>query len=178
MRITPLDIQKHRFRSKLRGLDPDEVRAFLASFAEQYEMVLRENGQLREQSALLREQVREHEDRERVLKDTLLAAQAAAEQVRETARREAEVVVKEAELRAERILDVGRERIARHEARLVELKAVRRDLVQQVQAMLARQAALLQDWEAEESRDNLQFLDVRARQAAASPEKPRPASFD
>src|SRR5436190_23636706 len=100
MRMTPLDIQKHRFRSRLRGLDPDEVRAFLAAFAEQYEMVLRENGQLREQSALLREQVREHEDKERILKDTLLAAQSAAEQVRETARREGEVVVKEAELRA------------------------------------------------------------------------------
>jgi cell division initiation protein len=174
MRITPLDIQKHRFRTTFRGHDPAEVRAFLAAFAEQYEMVLRENAQLREQSALLREQVREHEDRERILKDTLLAAQAAAEQVREQARREGELVVKEAELRAERILDVARERIARHESRLVELKTLRRDLVHQVKGMLARQGGLLADWETEEGRDNLEFLDVRAKAAGTAPERSRP----
>ena len=74
MRITPLDIQKHRFRTIFRGYDPSEVRSFLASFADAYEAVVRENNQFREQTALLREQVREHEDKERILKDTLLAA--------------------------------------------------------------------------------------------------------
>ena len=161
MRITPLDIQKHRFRSKLRGYDPDEVRSFLVSFAEQYEMVVRENNQLREQVALLREQVREHEDRERILKDTLLAAQAAAEQVRASAQREAEILVKEAELKAERLMEVGRDRIARYEASLLELKTLRRELVEKVRGMLARQASLLADWEEAENADNVKFLDAK-----------------
>ena len=161
MRITPLDIQKHRFRTKLRGYDPDEVRTFLVSFAEQYEMVVRENNQLREQVALLRENVREHEDRERILKDTLLAAQAAADEVRAQARREAEIVVKEAEFKAEKMMEVARDRIARTEARLVELKALRRDLVDKVRGMLARQASVLADWEEAESADNVKFLDAK-----------------
>lgn len=158
MRITPLDIQKHRFSMKLRGYDPNEVRAFLLSFAEQYELVVRENGQLREQVALLREQLREHEDRERVLKDTLLAAQAAAEQVKLAARREAEVVVREAELKAERLLDVARDRIGKQESRVVELKAMRREVLDQVREMLRRQGALLKDWEDTEPQDNLEFM--------------------
>ena len=168
MRITPLDIQKHRFRTKLRGCDPDEVRAFLVSLAEQYELVVRENNQLREQVALLREQVREHEDRERILKDTLLAAQAAAEQVRATAHREAEIVVKEAEFKAEKMMEVARERIGRHETRLLELKALRREHVEKVRGMLARQASLLADWEEAEKADNLKFLDAR-RAAGEAP---------
>lgn len=161
MRISPLDIQKHRFRSVFRGLDPAEVRAFLVSVAEQHEAVVRENGQLREQASILREQVREHEERERILKDTLLAAQAAAEQVRAQARREAEILVQEAELRAEKMMEVARERIGKYEGRLVELKSLKRDLVETVRSMLSRQAALLSDWEETESSDNLKFLEPR-----------------
>jgi cell division initiation protein len=165
MRITPLDIQKHRFRTTFRGYDANEVRAFLLSFAEQYEMVVRENAQLREQVAALREQVREHEDRERVLKDTLLAAQSAADQMRAAARRDAEVIVKEAEVKAEKMMDVARERIAWHEARLVELKTLRRDLVDQVESMLRRQGALLADWQEADAADNLKFMDSPRRAA-------------
>ena len=165
MRITPLDIQKHRFRVKFRGYDPNEVRAFLLSFAEQYEMVVRENGQQREQVATLREQVREHEDRERVLKDTLLAAQAAADQLRAAARREAEVIVKEAELKAEMMMEVARERIGRYEGRLVELRTLKRELLDHVRDMLRRQGAVLADWEDAEDGDNLKFLDAPRRSA-------------
>ena len=171
MRITPLDIQKHRFRTKLRGCDPDEVRAFLQTFAEQYETVVRENGQLREQSALLREQLREHEERESILKETLLVAQAAAENVRAAARREADIIVKEAEFKAEKMMEISRERIGRYEGRLVELKTVRRELVEQVRAMLRRQGALLSDWEESDEADNLKFLDAPRR--AAQGERPR-----
>ena len=161
MRITPLDIQKHRFRTTFRGYDADEVRTFLVSFAEQYEMVIRENNQQREQVALLREQVREHEDRERILKDTLLAAQTAANEVRAHAHREAEIVVKEAEFKAEKMMEVARDRIGRYEGRLMELKALRRELVERVRGMLVRQASLLADWEEAESADNVKFLDAR-----------------
>ena len=161
MRITPLDIQKHRFKTTFRGYDANEVRTFLVSFAEQYEMVVRENNQQREQVALLREQVREHEDRERILKDTLLAAQAAANELRAQAHREAEIVVKEAEFKAEKMMEVARDRIGRYEGRLIELKALRRELVERVRGMLARQASLLADWEDAENSDNVKFLDAR-----------------
>ena len=163
MRITPLDIQKHRFRMKLRGYDPDEVRAFLLSFAEQYEMVVRENNQYREQVALLREQLREHEERERVLKDTLIAAQAAADGIRGAARREADVIVQEAEFKAEKMMEVGRERIGRYEGRLIELKTLKRELVDGVRSMIQRQASILADWEDAEGSDNLKFLEPPRR---------------
>jgi cell division initiation protein len=164
MRITPLDIQKHRFRRTLRGYDANEVQAFLTSFAEQYEMVIRENQQQREESALLREQVKEHEERGRILKQTLLTAQQAAEDVREAARREAETEVKEAELKAERMMEVARERIGRYEGRLIELKTLKRELVDRIEAMIRSQSALLADWRELDEADNLKFLDAARRE--------------
>ncbi len=169
MRISPLDIQKHRFRQVFRGIDPAEVRAFLASVAEQHEAIVRENGQLREQSAILRDQVREHEERERILKDTLLAAQAAADEVRAQARREAEIVIQEAELRAEKMMEVARERMGKYEGRMIELKSLKRELMETVRSMLSRQAALLTDWEEADASDNLKFLEPRRTQAGGAP---------
>jgi cell division initiation protein len=168
MRISPIDIHKHRFRTTFRGCDPVEVRAFLASLADQHEAVIRENNQLREQVALLREQVREHEEREKILKDTLLAAQAAAQQVRATAEREADVLVKEAELKAEEMMEVARRRIGRQEGRLAELKMLRRDLVEKLRGMLSRQAGILSDWQEEDGADNLEFLDAQRRSSTGS----------
>jgi len=164
MRITPLDIQKHRFRKALRGYDAHEVQAFLTSFAEQYEMVIRENQQQREETALLREQVKENEERERILKQTLLTAQQAAEDVREAARREAETEIKEAELKAERMMEVARERIGRYEGRLIELKTLKRELVERIEAMIRSQGALLADWRELDEDDNLKFLDAARRE--------------
>ena len=177
MRISPLDIQKHRFRQVFRGLDPAEVRAFLISVAEQHEAVARENAQLREQGSILREQVREHEEREKILKDTLHAAQHAADQVRAQAHREADILVKEAELKADKMMEVARERIGRYEGRLVELKSLKRDLMEQVRSMLSRQNALLTDWqETDAASDNLKFLEPR-RVAQAGQATP-PGEFD
>ena len=168
MRITPLDIQKHRFRRTFRGYDAEEVRAFLTSFAEQYERVIRENNQQREDIALLREQVKEHEERGRILKETLLTAQAAAEDLRESARREGEVLVKEAELKAEKMMEVAREHVARHEARLLDLRTQRRELLDQLRGVIRRQGALLDEWEGTDAAsDNLQFLDTARRETAA-----------
>lgn len=167
MRITPLDIQKHRFRKTLRGFDAHEVRAFLTSFAEQYETVIRENQQQREEIALLREQVKENEERERILKQTLITAQQAAEDVREAARREAETEIKEAELKAERMMEVARERIGRHEGRLIELKTLKRELVERIEGMLRSQGALLADWRELDEDDNLKFLDAARRDGEA-----------
>ena len=46
MKLTPLDIQRQEFRQRFRGLDPDEVRAFLSLVAEEMEQLRSENEKL------------------------------------------------------------------------------------------------------------------------------------
>ena len=43
MRMTPLEIQSHRFGRRMNGLDRDEVETFLRMVSEDYEEILKEN---------------------------------------------------------------------------------------------------------------------------------------
>ncbi len=104
MRITPLDVRKQEFRRTMRGLDSDEVYAFLATVADEYEAVLNDNKALRERLLELDDKVQEYRAIERTLRDTLLTAERVTVESKDNARREASLIVKEAQLEAERAL--------------------------------------------------------------------------
>lgn len=104
MRITPLDVRKQEFRRIMRGLDSDEVYAFLATVADEYEAVLNDNKALRERLLELDDKVQEYRSIERTLRDTLLTAERVTVESKDNARREANLIVKEAQLEAEKAL--------------------------------------------------------------------------
>ncbi|HIJ95339.1 MAG TPA: DivIVA domain-containing protein [Desulfuromonadales bacterium] len=128
MRISPLDIQQQQFKVKtFRGLDPDDVDAFLQTVAGEMEGLIRENNEMKEQQARQSRDMLDMAEKERELRETLLSAQRVIEEMKANARKEAELIVSEAELKGERI-------IADAERQLGELKAriedVRRQKVQ------------------------------------------------
>ena len=104
MDLTPLDIQKQTFSKSFKGYNLDEVRAYLHLIAEEIERLVRDVDRLARENAMLREDLDDHSQRERILKDTLLSAQKVSEDVRATARKEAELIVKDAELLSERLI--------------------------------------------------------------------------
>ena len=112
MRITPLDVRKQEFRKGMRGLDPDEVYAFLATVADEYEAALNDNKALRERLLELDDKVQEYRTIERTLRDTLVTAERVTVESKDNARREASLIVKEAQLQAERSLrDISSEAV-------------------------------------------------------------------
>ncbi len=104
MRITPLDVRKQEFRKAMRGLDGDEVYAFLSTVADEYEAVLNDNKALRERLLELDDKVQEYRSIERTLRDTLLTAERVTVEAKDNARREATLIVKEAQLEAQKAL--------------------------------------------------------------------------
>ncbi|MDH3215867.1 MAG: DivIVA domain-containing protein [Candidatus Krumholzibacteria bacterium] len=102
MRLTPLDIRKQEFKKAMRGLDSDEVYAFLSTVADEYEAVLNDNKALRERLLELDDKVQEYRNMEKTLRDTLLTAERITVDAKENARREAELIIKQAELDADR----------------------------------------------------------------------------
>src|SRR5437868_14130406 len=104
MKISPMDIQRQIFSRKLRGCDQDEVRTYLTMVAEEVAALQRERDLLDQEAQNLRLQVEEQRQRETILKNTLLTAQRLSEEIRETARRQADAVVREAEVQADRLL--------------------------------------------------------------------------
>jgi len=116
MKISPLDIQQQQFKGKmLGGLDPNDVDAFLQTVAAEMEGLIRENNDLKEQQARHNREMSDMTEKEKDLRETMLAAQRITEDMKANAQKEAGLIVSEAEMKAERIL-------ADAENRLVEIK--------------------------------------------------------
>ena len=125
MRLTPLDIQNHRFASRMRGFDPSEVDAFLRLVAEDFEGLIRESDGLREQVRNLEIRVEDLSANERALRETLVTAQEMSEDLKRTSMKEAELMISEAEVRGEKILDAAHRRAAKLGEDIRELKGLR-----------------------------------------------------
>jgi cell division initiation protein len=136
MELSPLDVQKQTFSVGFRGYSADEVRAYLHLVAEEMETLLKRIDRIEQENATLRDDARDQADRERILKDTLLSAQKVSEQIRENARKEAELVVRNAEIVAERIVDQTMERIAELERTIGDLKIERKSLRNKLTAII------------------------------------------
>jgi cell division initiation protein len=116
VKISPLDIQQQQFKGKLfGGLNPDDVDSFLQAVAQEMESLNRENTIFREQTQKMTAETEVVAQREKDLRETLLAAQRITEEMKNNAQKEADLIVAEAEVRAERIL-------ADAENKLVQLK--------------------------------------------------------
>jgi len=139
MRITPLDVRQQQFTVRtFRGFDVQEVDGFLQDVAEDYETVLKENALLKEQLAVLEERARGFADLERALQDTLVTGQRMSEELKATARREAQLIVDEAQLRSEKVLDEARAEEARIRADMHSLKRLHRQLAESVKVAVER----------------------------------------
>ena len=134
--LTPLEIQKQVFARKLKGFDPDEVRAYLHMVAEEIEILIRDVDRLSRENLMLREDLDDHNQRERILKDTLLSAQKVSEDVKMNARKEAELIVKDAELLSERLVSQAMSRVADLEKTIQDLKVERRSARNKLQAAI------------------------------------------
>jgi cell division initiation protein len=125
MNITPLDISQKQFKKVFRGVDAEEVEAFLALVATEFEALVREANLLRETNQRHVEEIAEYRSRERALQETLVTAQKASEEIRDAARKEAEITLSDAELQAEKIVQAGHARFLRIVDDINELKRQR-----------------------------------------------------
>jgi len=143
VKITPLDIKKQEFKRSFRGYDPVEVETFLEMVADEYEALLRERNNLSDEVLKLRTQLRDYQEVERALKDTLMNAQQAIAQSRENSRREADLLIREAELRAEKTLEDAKKRLAELKNELLLIKAQKDSFARRLHHLLESQLELL-----------------------------------
>jgi cell division initiation protein len=113
-----MDVEKQVFRSKLRGYDPEEVRYYLKSVSEEIERLNLENGELREDIGRVKRQHEELRSREQVLQKTLVSAQYMSEELKQRSQAEADLVVRDARVRAERLLQDAQDQLAQLESEI------------------------------------------------------------
>lgn len=136
MKVTPLDIQQKRFHIAFRGYERSEVDAFLDTVREEMEALVREVTELREFRETYDERMREHREREETLKNTMITTHRLAEDIKENSRREAALIVKDAELKYQQTLERAREEKLRLEAEIHELQRRKHHFIQDMQRVL------------------------------------------
>jgi cell division initiation protein len=104
MSITPIDIQQHRFKTRPLGYEKTGVDHFLELISDELERLTRLNQGLKEELARAKATMDEMRGREATLKQTLMTAQQMSEDMKNNARREGEILIADAHLRAERIV--------------------------------------------------------------------------
>lgn len=122
MPLTPLDIHNKEFSRGFRGYKEAEVDDFLDEVVREFEEALAQVAQLKERVAELDEKLSQYRALEETLREALIIAQRTAEEVKEAARKEAELTVREAELKGTQIIGESEQRVKRLNAEYDDLK--------------------------------------------------------
>ena len=123
MALSALDIKKKEFEQKMRGYDADEVRRFLEEVAKEFELLIRDEISLEDELEETKKKLAHYLSLESTLEKTLLAAQQTAIKMEDQAKREAELILKDARLERDRMLhDIPME-IERARGETIRLKA-------------------------------------------------------
>ena len=111
--LTPLDIHNKEFKKSFRGYNEEDVDIFLDAVIKDYEQLYRENIEIRENLDRLTSKLEHFQHMENTLHNTLIIAQETAEEVKFNAKRTTELMIKEAEVQAQRIIDDAANKVRR-----------------------------------------------------------------
>lgn len=143
MKFSSDDISSQTFENRLRGWDPAQVREFLASVAREWDHIVEELRSLRADKEQLDRELRDYRRREKSLHDALEMAKTMAEEVRHQADRDAELVVAEAELKAERILSGVGQRVTSLRTEMLDVQQQRIRFEAELRAVLESHQRML-----------------------------------
>ncbi len=104
MALTPVEIRHLELKRGLFGYRKSVVHRMMDDIAESFESVWRERSQLAERVEELETELNRHVELEGLLRSTLVSAERASQDLKEAARREAEVIVSEANAEARKVL--------------------------------------------------------------------------
>ncbi len=135
--LTPLEIHNKEFKRSFRGYNEEEVDEFLDRVIKDYETLYRENMDLKEAIDRLNSKVEHYQHMENTLHSTLVIAQETAEEVKLNAKKETELIMKEAEIRAQKLVDEAL-------AKVRKLTGEYEELQKQAQVFRTRLRTLLQ----------------------------------
>ena len=144
MKVTPLDIQQQQFKTRFRGFDIREVDAFLEQMAETVESLNKENQNLGDEVRRLEMEIQGYRKREETFKRALLNSQKVLDQMKDNARRSAELIIAEAEVKAEKILNKAHNRLAQLHEDITELKRQRTQIEVQISSIIEAHSRLLE----------------------------------
>ena len=105
MNYTPNDLQNVTFKKTIMGYSEDEVNEVLDRVIEDYNSYIRENLEIKDKLAVLNEGLQHYKAIEESLQNALVVSQQTGEEIKKNSYGKAENIIKEAEIRAQKILN-------------------------------------------------------------------------
>ena len=143
MRISPIDIQQKQFKSRPFGYEKTGVDQFLEMLAEELERLIGKNQNLQESLDRVNATLSEMREREETLKETLVTTQKITEELKSTARREVDVMMAEAEIKAERLMHNAEERRGQLIEEIQEIKRQKIDFEVSLRSLLEKHIRMI-----------------------------------
>jgi len=145
VKITPLDIRRKEFKRSMRGYSDEEVDVFLDEVADEFERLYQENGEMSERLASLEEQIAGYVSIKETLEKTLISAQMQADETRTNARKEAELILRDADLKSRQIVNDSYGETQRVQQALIQLKHLEEDFRFKFRSLLEAHLKLVED---------------------------------
>lgn len=144
--ITPLDIENKKFAKQMvNGYSVDEVDDFLDDLTVEYEKLFKENAEYKNDMVKLKEDVEHYKTIETTLQSTLVMAQATAEEVKNVAKQQADQIISEAKINAEKEVDSLTNQIALKQKELEDIQKQFDVYKAKMESLLISQLELLKE---------------------------------
>lgn len=136
MRITPMDIQQQQFKRRLRGFDLQEVDSFLELVAAEFKEALQENSSLKDEVKGLERELAALKEKEKGLQAAFISAQGVIEEMKANSERQAKLIIAQAELESEKILQRARVQSAQLQGEINQLKRTKAQMEHRVKSFI------------------------------------------
>jgi len=150
MKITPLEIKRQQFKKAMRGYDPIEVETFLEMVSNDLEELIRENREQKDKIIELETQLVDYKNIERSLQQTFMQAQETSGKSIENSKREAEIIIKEAEVKASQIVEKARLDFAHIKEDIFQLKSRKESVLSRLKVLLSSELNLIKALEVDD----------------------------
>lgn len=144
MKISPLDIQQQQFHKRLLGFDPKEVEVFLELLRGEFEELIKETNDLKDEVRKKTADLMDYKEKEQTLKEAMLTAQRILEEIKTNARKEAELIEADAQIRAQEMVNTAQLRSLEIMDEIKELKRQKIQFEANLRALLETHLKMLE----------------------------------
>lgn len=145
--LTPIDIHNKEFSTRFKGFDPEEVNDYLDEIIRAMEQLIRDNKDLEKRVKFNEEKVAYFNSVQETLNKSIIVAQEAADRLKENARKDAEIIIYEAEKTAAAMLKEAADQATEINRETDELKKETRIFRQRLQIMVESQLEMIKNEE-------------------------------
>ena len=143
--LAPSEIDNMRFSKTIKGYNVDEVDDFLDQLTADYERLYKENAELRDKTENMTKELEQYKKMEYTLQNTLVVAQTAANDIKGTAQKQAEQIIRDAQTEARRSVDELNKQEYEVTKKIEEMKKSFEVTKAKMEALLIAQLEMIQD---------------------------------